>query len=180
MPDTIKAETTLIEEDALMAESLRVESEPWTRFYLAGEIIRESRKASGKQSKYGSEGNTAHSDEMIEHYDHPRNVGSHPKDDPNGSISRGWSRRRDRAPDEDQFRGASHRGNGEQDVGCGSATAGSSLPAEFGQRARARESAGHQEHEYRPRDQSSPQPCSMRQDTPELEGGYNLVGSPIS
>jgi hypothetical protein len=83
MPDTIKAETTLIEEDALMAESLRVESEPWTRFYLAGEIIRESRKASGKQSKYGSEGNTAHSGEMIEHYNHPRNAGSQSKDDPN-------------------------------------------------------------------------------------------------
>lgn len=43
----------------------------------------------------------------------------------------GWSRR-DRAPDEDQFRGESDRGNGEQDVGCGSATGGSSLPAEFG------------------------------------------------
>ena len=56
MPDTIKAETSLIEEDALMAESLRFESEPWTRFYMAGEIIRESRKASGKQSKYASEG----------------------------------------------------------------------------------------------------------------------------
>ena len=46
-----------------MPESLQFESEPWTRFYIAGEIIRESRKASGKQSKYASEGNMAHSDE---------------------------------------------------------------------------------------------------------------------
>ena len=86
MPNTIKAETTLIEEDALMAESLRFESEPWTRFYLAGEIIRESRKASGKQSKYGSEGDMDHSDKVIDHYDHPCDVGSLPKDDPNGGI----------------------------------------------------------------------------------------------
>ncbi len=89
MPDTIKAETTLIEEDALMAESLRFESEPWTRFYMAGEIIRESRKASGKQSKYGSEGDMDHSDKVIDHYDHPCDVGSLPKDDPNGSIGPG-------------------------------------------------------------------------------------------
>ena len=82
MPDTIRAETTLIEEDTLMAESLRFESEPWTRFYLAGEIIRESRKASAKQSHYASEGNTAPSDEMIDHY----NADSQPKDDPNAGI----------------------------------------------------------------------------------------------
>ena len=85
MPDTIKAETTLIE-DALMAESLRFQSEPWTRFYIAGEIIRESRKASGKQSKYGSEGDMDRSDKVIDHYDHPCDVGSLPKDDPNGGI----------------------------------------------------------------------------------------------
>jgi hypothetical protein len=72
MPDTIKAETTLIEEDALMAESLRFESEPWTRFYLAGEIIRELQKMSAKQSKYASRGNTAHSDKVIDYYDHCR------------------------------------------------------------------------------------------------------------
>jgi hypothetical protein len=86
MPDTIKAQTTLIEEDAFMAESLRVESEPWTRFYLAGEIIRESRKASGKQSKYGSEGDMDHSNKVIDYYDHPCDVGSLPKEDPNGGI----------------------------------------------------------------------------------------------
>jgi len=89
MPDTIKAETTLIEEDALIAESLRVGSEPWTRFYLAGEIIRESRKASGKQSKYGSEGDMDHSDKVIDHYDHPSDVGNLPKDDRTGTSD--WS-----------------------------------------------------------------------------------------
>ena len=94
MADTINTGTMLIEEDALMPESLRFESEPWTRFYMAGEIIRESQKASGKQSQYASEGNTAHSDEMIDHYNHPRNVGSQPKDDPNGGISLVGDRRK--------------------------------------------------------------------------------------
>jgi hypothetical protein len=83
MADTINIGTRPIEENALMQESLRFESEPWTPFYVAGEIIRESRKASGEQSKYASEGNTAHSDEMIDHYNHPRNAGSQSKDDPN-------------------------------------------------------------------------------------------------
>jgi hypothetical protein len=86
MPDTIKTETTLIEEDALMAESLRFEGEPRTRFYLAGEIIRELRNASGKQSHYASGGNMAHSDKVIDHYDHPCDVGSLPKGDPDGNI----------------------------------------------------------------------------------------------
>ena len=54
MADTIKMGTTLIAESALMPESLRFESEPWTSFYTAGGIIRELRKASGKLSKYGS------------------------------------------------------------------------------------------------------------------------------
>jgi len=49
---------------------------------MAGEIIRESRKESGKQSKYASEGNMAHSDKVIDHYDHPCDVGSLPKNDP--------------------------------------------------------------------------------------------------
>ena len=86
MPDTINPGAVLIEEGALMPESLRFASEPWTLFYMAGEIIRESRKASGKQSKYRSEGNMAHSNIVIDHYDHPRDVGSLPKDDPNGGI----------------------------------------------------------------------------------------------
>ena len=83
MADTINAGTMLVEEGALRRKTLRFESEPWTPFYMAGENIRESRKASGKQSKYASEGNTAHSDEVIDHYNHPRNVGSLPKDDSN-------------------------------------------------------------------------------------------------
>ena len=78
--------TTLIEEGTLMLESLQFESEPWTSFYMAGEIIRESRKASGKQSQYASEGNTAQSDEVIDHYNHLRDVDSLPKDDPNGGT----------------------------------------------------------------------------------------------
>ena len=86
MPDTINPGAVLIEEGALMPESLRSASEPWTLFYMAGEIIRESRKASGKQSKYGSEGNMAHSNLVIDHYDHPRDVGSVPKDDQNGGT----------------------------------------------------------------------------------------------
>ena len=45
MASTINAETRLIEEGALLPASLRFESEPWTSFYMAGEIIRESREA---------------------------------------------------------------------------------------------------------------------------------------
>jgi hypothetical protein len=86
MADTIKTEATLIEESILLPESLQFESEPWTSFYMAGGIIRELRKASGKQSKCGSEGNMAHSDNVIDHDDHPRDVDSLPKDDPNGST----------------------------------------------------------------------------------------------
>ena len=66
MAVTIKTGTTLIEEGKLTPESLRFESEPWTPFYMAGEIIRESRKASGEQSEYASEGDMAHSDKVID------------------------------------------------------------------------------------------------------------------
>ena len=45
MADTINTGTMLIEEGALLPESLRFESEPWTFFYMAGEIIQELRKA---------------------------------------------------------------------------------------------------------------------------------------
>jgi len=86
MADTINTGTMLIEEGVLMPEFLRFESEPWTPFYMAGEVIRESRKASGKQSKYCSEGNMAHSHKAIDHYDHPRDIGSLPTDDPHGGI----------------------------------------------------------------------------------------------
>ena len=45
MANTTNVGTRLIEEGALLPESVRFESEPWTSFYIAGEIIRESRKA---------------------------------------------------------------------------------------------------------------------------------------
>ncbi len=46
MPDTINAGTELIEEGTLLPKSGRFESEPWTSFfYMAGDIIRELRKA---------------------------------------------------------------------------------------------------------------------------------------
>jgi hypothetical protein len=45
MPDTIKPGTFLIKEGTLLPETVRFESEPWTSFYMAGEIIGELRKA---------------------------------------------------------------------------------------------------------------------------------------
>jgi hypothetical protein len=45
MANTINAETRLIEEGSLLPESVRSESKPWTSFYMAGEIIRDLRKA---------------------------------------------------------------------------------------------------------------------------------------
>jgi hypothetical protein len=44
MPDTINTGTSLIAESTLLPQSVRFESEPWTSFYVAGEIIRELRK----------------------------------------------------------------------------------------------------------------------------------------
>jgi NifU-like N terminal domain len=136
MTDTIKTGTMLIEEGALMPGSLRLESEPWTPFYMAGEIIRELRKASGKQSKYGSEGNInmAHSNIVIDHYDHPRDVGSLPKDDPNRGTGRLG------APECGDVMKLQIRINSETQVieeaefktfGCGSAIASSSLATEW-------------------------------------------------
>jgi hypothetical protein len=58
MSNTINSGTVLIEENAFTAEFSRFESEPWTRFYMAGEVIRASRKASRKQSHYASEVNS--------------------------------------------------------------------------------------------------------------------------
>ena len=87
MADTIKTGTTVIEEGTLLPKSLQCESEPWTSFYTAGGIIRELRKASGKHNKYESEGNNAHSDNVMDHDDHPPDVDSLPKDDPNGGTA---------------------------------------------------------------------------------------------
>jgi NifU-like protein involved in Fe-S cluster formation len=49
---------------------------------MAGEIIRQSRDASGKQSQYACAGNTAQSDEV----NHPCNAGGLPKDDPDRGV----------------------------------------------------------------------------------------------
>jgi hypothetical protein len=134
MADAIKTGTILIEEGTLFPESFQFESEPWTSFYSAGGIIRELRKASGKQSKYGSGCEKAQSGEVIDHNDHSRDVDSLPKDDPNGGTG---------------LLGASECGdvmklqmkiNSETQVigeaefktsGCGSAIAGSSLATEW-------------------------------------------------
>jgi hypothetical protein len=43
--NTTNAGTRLIEEGAFLPESVRFESEPWTSFYMVGEIIRELRRA---------------------------------------------------------------------------------------------------------------------------------------
>jgi hypothetical protein len=45
LANTINAETRPIQEGALLPEFLRFESGPWTVFYMAGENIRELRKA---------------------------------------------------------------------------------------------------------------------------------------
>ncbi len=45
MPNTIDTEARLIEEGAFLPESLRSESEAWTSFYMASELIRGLRKA---------------------------------------------------------------------------------------------------------------------------------------
>ncbi len=134
MADTIKTGTMLIEEGALIPESPRFEREPWTSFYMAGESIRELRKASGKQSKYGSEGNMAHSDKVIDHYDHPRDIGSLPTDDPNGGTGLLG------APECGDVMKLQMKINSETQVteeaefktfGCGSAIASSSLATEW-------------------------------------------------
>ncbi len=54
MEDTINTGTILIEEGALIPESLRFESEPWTFFYMAGEIIRELEKALENKASTGA------------------------------------------------------------------------------------------------------------------------------
>ena len=46
MATTINAGTRPFEGGALFPESVRFESEPWTAYYMAGEVIRELRKAS--------------------------------------------------------------------------------------------------------------------------------------
>ncbi len=52
MANTTNPGTRLIEEVALFPESVPFESEPWTAFYTAGEIIRGLRKASENKKVY--------------------------------------------------------------------------------------------------------------------------------
>jgi hypothetical protein len=52
MADTNNTGTRLVKEAALFPDSVRFESEPWTAFYTAGEIIREFRKASENKKVY--------------------------------------------------------------------------------------------------------------------------------
>jgi hypothetical protein len=118
MADTIKTGTTLIEEGTLLLESLQCESEPWTSFYTAGGIIRELRKASGKLSKYGSKGNKAHSDNVIDHEDHPRDVGGPTGSDRNVGTGLVGA---PKCGDEAEFK----------TFGCSSAIASSSLSTEW-------------------------------------------------
>ncbi len=54
MADAINTGTMLIEEGAFLPESLRFESEPWTFFYRAGEMIRELRKALENKASTGA------------------------------------------------------------------------------------------------------------------------------
>ena len=134
MADTIKTGTIPIEEGTLMPESLQFESEPWTFFFMAGGMIRELRKASGKQSKYGSEGNMAHSDKVIDDHDQPRDASSLPKDVRKGGPGRLG------APECGEVMKLEMKINSETQVteeaefktfGCGLAIANSSLPAEW-------------------------------------------------
>ena len=54
MEDTINTRTTLIGENALIPGSLRFKSEPWTFFYMAGEMIRGLRKAPENKASTGA------------------------------------------------------------------------------------------------------------------------------
>jgi hypothetical protein len=83
MADTIKTGTTLIEEGAPMPESVNCESEPRTFFYMAGEIVRESRTALEKKASTEAKATWLIRTNCIDHYDRPINAVSLPKDDPN-------------------------------------------------------------------------------------------------
>lgn len=54
MAHTINTGTMLIEQGALLPESLRFESEPWTFFYTVGEMIRELRKTLENEASTGA------------------------------------------------------------------------------------------------------------------------------
>jgi NifU-like protein involved in Fe-S cluster formation len=182
MADTINTRTMLVEEGGLMSGSLRFESEPWTPFYMAGEVIRDSRKASGKQRKYASEGNMIHWDKAIDYYDHPCDVGSLPKDDPNvrtGLVG---------APECGDVMKLQMKINSETQVieeadfktfGCGSAVAGPSLTTEW---VKGKTSRKHWPSRTRISSASSALPRATLFDATGyrgIAGRLHLVGSPI-
>jgi hypothetical protein len=166
MANTIKTRITLIEEGTLLPESLQFKSEPWTSFYTAGGIIRELRKASGKQRKYGSEGSMAHSDEVIDHYNHPCDVGGLPEDDPNvgtGLVD---------APEcseEAEFK----------PFDCGSAIAGSSLATEWVKGKTSRKHWPSRTRISSARSAFSHASLLDARRYSRIGGRLNLVGSPI-
>ncbi len=181
MADTIKTGATLIEEATLMPKSLQFESEPWAFFYMAGGIIRELRKASGKQSKDGSKGNMAHSDKVIDHSDQPRNAGSLPKDNPNvGTVLVG-------APERGGVMKLQMKIDSETQVieeaefqtfGCGSAIASSSLATEW---VKGKTSRKRWPSRTRISSASSAFRATLRHATrySRIGGRLHLVGSPI-
>ena len=182
MANTINTGTILIEDGPPMLESLQFEGEPWTSFYMAGEIIRESRKASGKQSQYASDGNTAHSDEVIDHYNHRCDVDSLPKDDPNGGTGlRG-------APECGDVMKLHMKINSDTQVleevefktfGCGSAIARSSLATEW---VKGKTSRKHWPSRTRISSVRSAFPRATLLDATKysrIGGRLHLVGSPI-
>ena len=166
MADTIKTGTTLIEEGTLLPESLQFESEPRTSFHTARGIIRELRKASGKQSRHGSEGNMAHSEEVINHYNHACDVGGLPEVDRNvgtGLVST------PECGDEAEF----------TTVGCGSAIASSSLATEW---VKGKTSRKHWPSRTRISSARSAFPRTTLLDArrySRIGGRLHLVGSPI-
>jgi NifU-like N terminal domain len=182
MANTINTGTILIEDGTLMLESLQFEGEPWTSVYMAGEIIRESRKASGKQSQYASEGDKAHSDNVIHDDDHPRDVDSLPKDDPNGGTGlRG-------APECGDVMKLHMKINSDTQVleevefktfGCGSAIASSSLTAEW---VKGKTSRKHWPSRTRISSVRSAFPRATLLDArrySRIGGRLHLVGSPV-
>jgi len=60
---TTNTRTMPVDEGPLRWESLRFESEPWARLYMAGDIIRKLHTASEKQKQCASEAKTPDSNE---------------------------------------------------------------------------------------------------------------------
>jgi hypothetical protein len=166
----------------VMLESLQFKSDLWTSFYTVGGIIRELRKASEKQNKYGSEGNMADSDKVIDHYNHPCDVDSLPKGDPNGGTGLLG------APECGDVMKLQMKINSETQVieevefktfGCGSAIASSSLATEW---VKGKTSRKHWPSRTRISSARSAFPRATLLDATKysrIGGRLHLVGSPI-